>query len=316
MKILNGMSCSGGVLRMLVMASGVLGMLVDSGRAEIDAKLLFEQNCMACHQLENKKNPVVGPSMVEIAHLYKGDVAGFVKWCNVPGKKRKDAVQMPSMAHVGKSGLEGIHGWILEATKGKKFVVAKPKRRDRYGVLDVKGPKLQRIFMKDSSPASIAVTIDGQHSLCWDTVSCRMRYVWMGGFIDGYPYWKGNGNAFAKTIGEIYYRAPMVQASGLVVAGLSNVPVFRGYKMVKGFPVFSYSLGDILVSEAIIDRSGSLVIRVQIEGIKGLKGEVRYPLGDLEGSDFSSSKGKLVDGVLVLTAAEAVDFELVFDVKK
>lgn len=316
MKILNGIGFSGGGLRVLAMVSGALGLLVDRGIARPDSKLLFEQNCMACHQLENKKKPVVGPSLVEIAHLYKDDVVGFVKWCNVPGKKRKDAVQMPSMAHVGKKGLEGIHGWILEATKGKKFVVKKPKNKDRYAGPVVKGPKLQRIFLKDSSPASIAVTIDGQHSLCWDTVSCRMRYVWLGGFIDGYPYWKGNGNAFAKTVGEIYYRAPMGQVSGLVGVGGSEAPVFKGYKMVKGLPVFSYSLGGAMVSEAILDRSGSLVIRVRIDSGKGVGGEVRYPLGNLDGSQFRYSKGKLVDGVLVLTAAEAVDFELVFDVKK
>jgi hypothetical protein len=256
---------------------------------------------------------------VEIAHIYRKDVAGFVKWSNAPKKKRKDAIEMPSMAHVGNDNLKLVHAWILNETKGKKFVPEKKnekkKKTDPYArtVSEGSQPSLQRIFLADSSPASIAVTIDGQHSLCWDTVSCRMRYAWKGGYIDGFPYWERNGNSFAKIIGEIYYRAPLDQASGLVGDSIKGAPKFNGYKLVDGLPVFSYSLGSSEVSEAILNRDGSLVIRVKI---KTIDDEVKYPLGDLAKTDFKFSAGKIQNGALVLTAKEAVNFELTFNPKK
>jgi cytochrome c551/c552 len=169
-----------------MIASMVLVSMTGCCMAAASAEKVFQQNCMACHQVENKKEPIVGPSLVEIAHIYKKDVAGFVKWCNAPKKKRKDAIEMPSMAHVGNDNLKLVHAWILNETKGKKFVPEKKnekkKKTDPYArtVSEGSQPSLQRIFLADSSPASIAVTIDGQHSLCWDTVSCRMRYAWKG----------------------------------------------------------------------------------------------------------------------------------------
>ena len=44
------------------------------------------------------------------------------------------------------------------------------------------------IKMPDASPASIAVALDDTNSLCWDAGTCRLRYAWTGGFIDGFPY--------------------------------------------------------------------------------------------------------------------------------
>lgn len=294
-------------------------LMTNSSFAAPSAKKIFEQNCIACHQVENKKNQaIVGPSLVEISHLYKKDLAGYVKWCNAPGKKRKDAIQMPSMAHVGNKNLEALHTWMLDVTKGKKFVPKKPKKIDPYALnkSEVSQPRLQRIFLSDSSPASIAVTIDGQHSLCWDTVSCRMRYVWKGGFIDGYPYWERNGNAFAKLIGEVYYRAPMKLKSSLENSGFKGAPKFKGYKMVGGLPVFSYSLGPHQVSEAIMNQDGNLVVQVKIQSDESIEGAVRYPLGDLVKTVLKHSAGKIENGVLVLTAKEAAGFELTFNLKK
>lgn len=276
---------------------------------------IFEQNCAACHQLENAKEPIVGPSLVEVAHLYKADLAGFLKWCNEPGKKRKEMIDMPSMAHVGDANLTAIHKWILDATNGKKFVPGKVKSGDMYG-LDFKnlsGPVMQRIFLPDTSPASIAVSIDGQHSLCWDTVSCRMRYAWKGGFIDGFPYWQRNGSSYATVLGEIYYNAPKNTAAGLVTEPAKEAPKFKGYKLVNGLPVFHYSIGSMSVSESILSKGGNLVIQVKTSGNTS---QISYPLGDLAKTEFSYSAGKIENGALVLTAKEAVEFELTFNLKK
>lgn len=298
-----------------IKVSFVVVLMTNFCLAELSTQKVFEQNCAVCHQLENIKEPIVGPSLVEITHLYKADLEGFLKWCNNPGKKRNDAIDMPSMVHVGDANLTAIHAWILEATKGKKFNPDELKSGDLYGLdfSKLDGPMMQRIFMSDSSPASIAVSIDGKHSLCWDTVSCRMRYVWKGGYIDGFPYWQHNGNAFAKVLGEIYYRSPMDISAGLRIEGMNETPKFKGYKMVDGLPVFSYSIGSIGVSEAILNKNGSLVIQINL---KGNDGAVSYPLGDLAKTAFKFSAGKIEDGALVLTAKEAAEFELIFNSKK
>jgi cytochrome c551/c552 len=293
----------------------VLLMMENFCLADLSVKQIFEQNCAVCHQLENAKEPIVGPSLVEITHLYKGDLDGFLKWCNEPGKKRKDAIDMPSMAHVGNANLTAIHAWILEATKGKKFNPNKLRSGDLYGLdfSKLDRPIMQRIFMADSSPASIAVSIDGKHSLCWDTVSCRMRYVWHGGYIDGFPYWQGNGNAFANVIGEIYYRAPKDIKTGLMIEGAKDLPKFKGYQLVNGLPVFSYSIGSIKVSEAIQNKNGNLVIQIKMDSNNKA---VSYPLGDLVKTEFSYSAGKVENETLVLTANEAAEFEITINIKK
>ena len=285
-----------------------------TSHAAVPAGDLFAQNCLACHQVENKHTPVVGPSLVEINHIYKNDLKGFIKWCNSPGKKRKDAIQMPSMAHVGDEGLTEIYKWMQEVTKGKKFQPDAPQKEAPVWerLKDSDKPRMHRIFLPYTSPASMAVTIDGKHSFCWDTVSCRMRYIWKGGYIDGNPYWKGNGNRLANLMGVIYYRAPDGGKSGFKLGSQELAPRFKGYKLIKGLPQFHYSLGDVSVSESYTNQKGDLHIDIKMHG---LRGEVRYPLGDLSKTNLTYSAGKLVDSALVLTKDEAASFQLVFKSK-
>jgi cytochrome c551/c552 len=278
---------------------------------------IFKKNCSACHQLANEKKPVVGPSLVEINHLYEKDEKKFIDWCVKPGKVRAGAIQMPSMAHLKKEELAAVHGWIKEATKGKAFVkeVKKKKPVDPYKLSEKEAgePRIQRIFLPFSSPASVAITLDGEHSLCWDTLSCRLRYVWKGGFIDGYPYWRGNGGQVAKIVGGIYYQAPLGLAASMKLADSSAKPRYEGYKVINGLPEFQYSIGKVKVSEAISNDSGEMVITIKTSGVVG---SLTYPLGDLSKCDFSYSKGKLVDGALVLNSKDASEFTIRFSAKQ
>ena len=279
------------------------------------AKQQFELNCLACHQVENKNTPVVGPSLVEMNHLYKDDLKGFIKWCNAPGKKRQNAIQMPSMAHVGDKGLTEIHAWIKEVTKGKKFQPNAPAKKAKPWevIKDSDKPRLQRIFMPYSSPASMAVTIDGKHSFCWDTVSCRLRYIWDGGYIDGNPYWKGNGSRLANLLGVIYYEAPKDLSAGVTQGDGKTVAQFRGYKLVGGLPEFHYTLGKATVSESYSNKNGGVQVHVKITGAEG---KVRYPLGDLAKTNLIYSAGKIINGALELTQKEAASFKMIFNPKK
>lgn len=56
---------------------------------------VFRDSCSSCHVLDSV---LVGPSVREIAEIYKGDPAGIVRWAKNPGKKRSNFPAMPALA--------------------------------------------------------------------------------------------------------------------------------------------------------------------------------------------------------------------------
>jgi cytochrome c551/c552 len=210
-----------------------------------DGPTLFTINCSACHQLDTG---VVGPSLVEIRSLYNDKPDDFVKWAIAPGKKRAGAIEMPSMVHLGEPALREIYQHVMTVSKGVKAkaevktdpFIASPTQTVR--------PVMQRIFLPNSGPANIAIALDDQTSLAWDAGECRLRYAWTGGFIDGYPYWKGNGSSQAKIIGKVRY----TEAEPLLKGDVK----FHGYQVKNGLPTFSYTAGSQEVSETFTAISG------------------------------------------------------------
>ena len=137
-------------------------------------KAAYEMNGMACHQVEVK---IVGPSLVAVATTYPRDKqAEFIAWAKAPGKKDPKLLQMPPMGHVPEETLAAIHGYILEATKGKRgnhqFPFFKEPEREL--------PYVVRAFLPEASPASVAVILKDNTSVCWDTEACRVSYAWSG----------------------------------------------------------------------------------------------------------------------------------------
>ncbi|MEJ2881427.1 c-type cytochrome [Pedobacter sp. GR22-6] len=66
----------------------------DASLAELPkGALVFKQNCAACHSKDVK---VVGPPIIEMVSIYKGDELGLKSWIKSPGKKRPAAPQMPA----------------------------------------------------------------------------------------------------------------------------------------------------------------------------------------------------------------------------
>lgn len=205
---------------------------------------VFEINCSACHAVDHK---LVGPSLIEIAEIYGKDQKGFLSWCMKPGHKRPDAIEMPSMAHVGTPALTELHAWILKTVTGKK---EKEVAEEFVEKASKDGPQIQRIFLPDCSPAAIAVALPGKISYCFDAGECRLRYVWTGGFIDGAPYWKGNGSSQATITGEVVYRetaAPL----GTAKSSADAAPKFLGYSVKDGIPTFRYMRDGMRYTETI-----------------------------------------------------------------
>lgn len=269
-----------------------------------DGKQLFTTNCSACHMLDQM---VVGPSLVEIRSLYDGKPDEFVKWSVAPQKKRPGAIEMPSMVHVGEEGLRAIHAHIMEVSKG---VVAKQQEKgDPFAASPTQTvrPQVQRIFMPNASPASVAVALDDTNSVCWDAASCRLRYAWTGGFIDGFPYWQGNGSSLAKVQGTVKYTE---QASPF---GKDAAVKFLGYKVKGGLPAFKYTAGELTVTEAYtpVSEGMGFVRTFCVE----TKAPIALDFPAQSGVSITTDKGKLEGGKLTLTPAEAAAFTLTFSLK-
>lgn len=224
-------------LGVCVVAAGFPSLL-----AGAEGEELFTMNCAACHLLNEM---VVGPSLVEMRQLYEGKPAEFVKWSMAPGKKRDGAIQMPSMVHVGEEGLLAIYEHVMKVSEGVTEKEKKGEKGDPFAAsaIHLARPQIQRIFMPNAGPAAIAIALDEDVSLCWDAGECRLRYAWTGDFIDGYPYWKGNGMSLAKVLGEVRYTE---EASPFQF----DLPLnFKGYRVREGLPVLRYEAGEHLVTE-------------------------------------------------------------------
>ena len=120
---------------------------------------------------------------------------------------------------------------------------------------------------------AIAVNHGPEFSYVWDSTECRLMYAWRGGFLDMNTYWgKEPGGMRPKVYiplieGKIVYRA----SGPLPVSDPSEpAPVFLGYKMEKGSPVFEYRLGERRVREKVVPlEKDGFDLRVEVEGGAG-----------------------------------------------
>ena len=168
-------------------------------------------------------------------------------------------------------------------------------------------PYVQRIFMPNSGPASIAVALPGNLNYCWDAGECRLRYVWRGPFIDASAHWRGNGKDIAAVLAEPWWSAEKGKLSlKLGEAGEPPKAKFLGYKLDAGIPEFHYRLGDAEVFEKVIasPKDAGLVLHFRIP--KAAQ-PVQLSMAP-ENAKLSSSAGAISSGGLRLTPAQAADF--------
>ena len=212
--------------------------------AHEQGKLLFGAMCAACHVHDRMH---VGPSLVEIAGLYGDKRKDFRTWCKDPKPKRKGVIQMPSMASLTDDHLNSIHGYIVASTKGLKEVVVKNADKFRASPSMRRRPLIMRLFMPLAGPAAIAVAVNDDYHFCFDAGECRLRYVWKGDFVDGWPVWKGNGNGLAKIVGDVLMR----EAKSPLPVAKDAKRKFLGYRVKHGLPTFRYLIGKVKVEERI-----------------------------------------------------------------
>lgn len=174
----------------------------------------------------------------------------------------------------------------------------------------VEPPTIYRIFMPNTGPAAIAVNLPGNISYCWDASTSSLAYAWSGGFLDNSQHWKGNGNAFAKIIGELFYNDG--KNSGFRIGKESNKPAadFKGYRLLNKYPQFMYKLDGADVTEVISSTQWEGKGLTRNFTFNNLKKDLYFVTNVTDGMIYSSSAGKWKNGVLKLTAKQAKQFTI------
>jgi len=265
---------------------------------EEEGKKIYTLNCLACHALDQM---IVGPSLVEIAHIHRKQPEGIVKWSMNPQQKRPGVIEMPPMSHLGEANLKKVAAYILKVTEGKKFV-KKKSGKDPFAQFPL--AKIQRTFMPNAGPAAIAVSITDQLHLCWDAGTCQFRYAWQGAYIDNYPVLRGNGNGLAKVQGKLFSNV----SAGNPFKSHGKVK-YHGYKKENGLPVFMYSVGSLKIETRLKAASSNAISFIY--KVTGAKDSVSYEPKVTQGK-WSSDKGKIKDGKLSLSAKDAASFTVTF----
>jgi cytochrome c551/c552 len=265
---------------------------------EKEGETVFNLNCLACHILEQVQ---VGPSLIEIAHIYRKNPEGIVTWSMEPGQKRPGAITMPPMSHLGKETLAKVGSYILAVTKGKKYVPQKDPS-DPFEKFPL--PKIQRLFLPNAGPAAIAVSLSDKLHFCWDAGSCNIRYGWTGDFLDPWPVFRGNGDSLAKIKGTVFF-----QNSPKNPFALDGDVKFEGYRKVNGLPIFMYNIGLVAIEEsfsAVNSESFDITYKTNFSG-KELKFQP-----SLSSGEWSSKNGTIENGVLTLTGPAVKEFTVTY----
>jgi azurin len=174
-------------------------------------------------------------------------------------------------------------------------------------------PYLYRIFMPETGPASIAVSLPNGLSYCWDAGSCRLRYAWRGGFIDPKDYFNKKAEKHAKVVGTVFYRDKTTYPLRFSV-DKDPVVDFKGYKLIDRYPEFHYTIDGKDVYELIKPKSdGSGIVR----SFKVPQaGQPLYFVFDVnDGVEYTTSKGAFRGNQIHLSADDAREFIIIMTEK-
>jgi cytochrome c551/c552 len=281
--------------RLLLHAPFALVLLAATTPAQ-DGRNLFAASCAACHLVDRAH---VGPSLIEIAGLYRGKPEQFLAWCKAPQQKRQGVIAMPSMVHVGDANLKQVLEHILTVTEGKTEIVVDGVDRFRASPSMRKRPQVLRTFLPDCGPAAIAVAVDERWSYCFDAGACRLRYVWTGDFVDAWPVWRGNGDALARIVGNVVLREerhPLQPVDPVA-------PRFLGYRLEGGVPTFRYRLGEVEVRERITVVADGSALQRRFELSQPLAARWRF-VGSAQLRCESAAGTLAADGTFVPQAGQ------------
>lgn len=176
-------------------------------------------------------------------------------------------------------------------------------------------PYLYRVFIENSGLASIAVRLSDDLSYCWDATDCRLRFAWTGEFLDNTDLWHGHKNAYAKVLGDIFYRDQT--AFPLRIGNPDIVPEaeFKGYRLINRYPEFHYLLSGKEVYEIIHPKSDGTGLIRKFK-IPHMEEPLWFVFNPDDGVTYEASAGEWEKGRLKLSPGEAEAFTITMTINK
>ena len=112
---------------------------------------------------------------------------------------------------------------------------------------------------------SIAVGLPGGMNFSFDADTCQVSAAWTGKFLDAEKDWKGRGGNGAKIIGKVFYTNKDHKTLYFPVKG-GGKPVYRGYRMYKGYPTFICYVGSKKMTISFRHENGKLIQKFTVWG--------------------------------------------------
>ncbi len=218
--------------------------------------------CVGCHGFQG--HDPLGEDGPDLTHAGRRLRANwFRRWMRDPARILSGTSMPNYFTSTAPAETERTIGALWAAfSQGDKMPLPEglaggPGEPDRESLLVPKDdPIVVRWYMPEATPAAIAVGLPGGVSYCFDAGESRLRYAWLGGFLDTTgTLTEKRDPATQRTrtpdlIGDIFYRTV---ESPLRVGLLESLPAtrFRGYRLVDGHPEFHYEIGGVEVYERI-----------------------------------------------------------------
>jgi hypothetical protein len=206
--------------------------------------------CIACHDIKQHRTGAEskGTNLALIAHNVSYD--WFVRWMSDP-QRLKPGVPMPAFfaSQAPDERQRQIDTLWDYLAQGNAIELPEELRTaPRQFVLEPGSePMVHRVYFRlpDGRELlrAICVGLPNGMSYCFDADTCRLAYVWTGGYLDMEPHWKGQSLRPVPAVGEAWF-SPSAE-EGLRVG--EHVPVFRGYEIVEGLPRFEFAYAGTLV---------------------------------------------------------------------
>jgi hypothetical protein len=203
--------------------------------------------CIACHDIKHHRTAAEskGPNLAYVTQRVSYD--WFVRWMTDP-QRMKPGVPMPAFFSSQKpEERQGNIDMLWDYfSQGEEMPLPDELKADpkQFVLKPAATPLVNRAYIRlpdgQELLRAICVGLPNGISYCFDAETCRLAYVWSGGFLDMAPHWENQSGFPTPPVGETFY-LPSKQ-EGLRIAELD--PVFHGYEMVEGIPRFEFSIGE------------------------------------------------------------------------
>ncbi|HSH95390.1 MAG TPA: c-type cytochrome [Roseimicrobium sp.] len=268
--------------------------------------------CINCHAFRDEPaiSDIRGPEMTELAGRLRRD--WMRRWLLDPGRVQPGTAMPSFFSNLPIEEARKQVGFlmdILSLGKGIPIPEGLGQGGKSFLVLSHEAPVLVRTFMPDSSPRSIAVGFKERQNICFDAEECRLRYAWVGDFVDMQGAWDARGGQPAGILGTKYYSTERKQPFQSASSETSGGAVFQGYSFLRGVPEFRYTINGLIVKEQITELPAGAGIKRTFEVVHAAA-EAWFDIESFPNVEITSSVVEATPGRIRIPGGPVFRFEL------